>query len=116
MVQPQRGEIYLTELSGHVGSEQYGIRPALVVQNDTGNTYSPTTIIVPFTSKQKPTLPTHLVLSPLDCGILQESTVLCEQVRAIDKTRLMRKLGQLKNRAKLSELNQKLMIAFGVTG
>lgn len=109
-----RGEIYLVDLSSHVGSEQAGIRPALIVQNERGNINSPTTIICPLTSKQKPTMDTHVPLSPSDCGILKESTVLCEQIRVIDKSRLKKKLGEVVNQQKLEDINKKLRISIGI--
>ena len=109
-----RGEIYLVDLNSHVGSEQSGIRPALIVQNEDGNTYSPTTIICPLTSKQKPTLKTHVFLTNKDCGIIRDSTVLCEQIRVIDKSRIRKKLGEITNREKIEDVNRKLMISMGI--
>jgi mRNA interferase MazF len=109
-----RGEIYLVDLSSHVGSEQSGIRPALIVQNETGNQYSPTTIVCPLTSKTKPTMNTHLLLTPDDCGIIRDSTVLCEQIRVVDKSRLMRKVGEIVNKQKIEDVNKRLMISIGI--
>lgn len=109
-----RGELYLADLDQQVGSEQSGLRPVVVVQNEIGNRYSPTTIICPITSKQKSKIPTHVFISPDDCDIMRESTILCEQVRVIDKTRLRRKLGQIDNRKIIAEVNKKLMISIGV--
>ena len=94
-----RGEIYLVDLSNQVGSEQTGIRPALIVQNEQGNQHSPTTIICPLTSQDKTPIETHVTLTPQDAGILKVSTVLCEQVRVVDKTRLKKKLGEVVNRS-----------------
>jgi len=110
----QRGEIYLSDLSGYLGCEQSGTRPVLVVQNDTGNANSPTTMIVPLTSKHKPRLPTHIQLNPKDCGLTRRSTALCEQMRVIDKTRLMKRLGKVMNLDKLEEINHRLKISIGV--
>ena len=109
-----RGEIYLVDLSNHVGSEQSGIRPALIVQNERGNTHSPTTIICPLTSRQKTELDTHVLLTPEDCGILKESTVLCEQVRVVDKVRVKKKVGEVINRKKIEDINRKLLISLGI--
>lgn len=109
-----RGEIYLVDLNSHVGSEQSGIRPALIVQNEKGNTYSPTTIVCPLTSKQKPLQETHVFLTTGDCGIVKDSTVLCEQVRVIDKSRIMKKVGEVINRQKIEDINRKLMISMGI--
>ncbi len=109
-----RGEIYLVDLSSHIGSEQSGVRPALIVQNDIGNAYSPTTIICPLTSQTKTNVNTHVTLTPDDCGILRDSIVLCEQVRVVDKSRLMKKLGEVTNQQKINDINRKLMISIGL--
>lgn len=109
-----RGEIYLIDLSNQVGSEQSGVRPAIIVQNETGNMYSPTTIICPLTSKTKGTSATHVVLTPDDAGVITDSTVLCEQVRVIDKTRIRKKLGEVKNFEKINDINQKILVSFGI--
>lgn len=109
-----RGEIYLVDLNVHVGSEQSGLRPALIVQNETGNLHSPTTIICPLTSKQKSQLDTHVSLTPSDCGILKDSTVLCEQVRVIDKSRIRKKVGEIINKKKIEDINKRLMISIGI--
>lgn len=109
-----RGDIYLIDLSDQVGSEQSGVRPAVVVQNEMGNMHSPTTIICPLTSKQKNMAVTHVSLTPEDAGVIRESTVLCEQVRVIDKTRIKRKLGEVKNLRKIEDINQKILVSFGI--
>lgn len=109
-----RGEIYLIDLDNQVGSEQSGVRPAIIVQNETGNIYSPTTIICPLTSKKKKMSATHVLLTPYDAGVVVDSTVLCEQVRVIDKSRIRKKLGEVKNIAKINDINQKIMISFGI--
>lgn len=90
----QRGEIYYADLSPVVGSEQGGVRPVLILQNDTGNKFSSTTIIAPITSvPQKKSQPTHIFI---DCDFLEsESVILLEQLRTIDKKRLSNRLGQL---------------------
>ena len=110
----RRGEIYLVDLNSHVGSEQAGVRPALIVQNEKGNLYAPTTIVCPLTTKTKSELETHVELTPADCGIRTVSTVLCEQIRTIDKSRIQRKLGEITNRQKLEDINRKLMISIGL--
>ncbi len=109
-----RGEIYLVDLSSQIGSEQSGVRPAVIVQNEIGNQYSPTTIVCPLTSRQKNNVPTHVILTPKDCGIIKESTVLCEQVRVIDKTRIKKKLGEVNNMEKIADINHKILISFGL--
>lgn len=109
-----RGEIYLVDLSDQVGSEQSGIRPAVIVQNEQGNSHSPTTIICPLTSQDKTPINTHVILTPKDAGVMKISTVLCEQVRVIDKTRLKKKLGEVINQNKIEDINKKLMISIGL--
>ncbi|MGN0819890.1 MAG: type II toxin-antitoxin system PemK/MazF family toxin [Christensenellaceae bacterium] len=109
-----RGEIYLVDLSSQVGSEQSGIRPALIVQNEQGNSHSPTTIICPLTSQDKTPVGTHVILTPSDAGILKISTVLCEQIRVVDKSRVKRKLGEVVNREKIEDINRKLMLSIGI--
>lgn len=109
-----RGEVYLVDLSEQIGSEQGGLRPAIIVQNDTGNKHSPTTIVCPLTSKKKPTIATHVELTPDDCGIERPSTVMCEQVRVIDKSRLRKKIGEVVNICKLEDINKKIMISIGL--
>lgn len=109
-----RGEIYLIDLTDQVGSEQGGIRPAVVVQNEAGNVYSPTTIVCPLTSKQKKLSATHVLLTPSDANIVKESTVLCEQMRVIDKIRIKKKLGEVNNLRKIEDINQKILVSLGL--
>jgi len=91
----KRGEIYYADLNPVVGSEQDGLRPCLVVQNDIGNTHSPTVIIVPLTTTiKKIHLPTHVVVSQT-CGLEADSLVLAEQIRTLDKLRLSEYVGQV---------------------
>lgn len=90
-----RGEIYYATLSPSQGSEQGGVRPVLIVQNNLGNKHAPTTIVAPLTSRlTKKPLPTHIKVGT-SCGLVCESVVLCEQIRTIDKSRLTTKLGQV---------------------
>lgn len=110
----RRGDIYLIDLHQQFGSEQSGLRPAIVVQNDVGNIYSPTTIICPITSKQKHRIKTHLEITPNDADVREISTVLCEQLRVVDKQRLKKKLGSIKNQNIMNDLNKKLLISIGV--
>ena len=92
----RRGEIYYADLSPVVGSEQGGVRPVLIVQNDTGNRHSPTVIAAAITSQTgKARLPTHISVSPLSCGLPKQSIILLEQVRTLDKRRLREKMGRL---------------------
>lgn len=88
----KRGEIYYADLSPVVGSEQGGVRPVLIVQNDVGNKFSPTVIAAAITSqKDKNALPTHIEVDAGNCGLAKDSVVLLEQVRTIDKRRLKEK-------------------------
>lgn len=88
----KRGDIYYADLSPVVGSEQGGIRPVLIVQNDVGNRFSPTVIAAAITSqKDKSNLPTHIEVDAGHCGLAKDSIVLLEQVRTIDKRRLREK-------------------------
>lgn len=88
----KRGDIYYADLSPVVGSEQGGVRPVLIVQNDVGNRYSPTVIAAAITSqKEKSKLPTHIELDSKNCGLSKDSVVLLEQIRTIDKRRLREK-------------------------
>lgn len=109
-----RGEVYLVDLSEQVGSEQGGLRPAVIVQNDVGNKYSPTTIVCPLTSKKKAQIATHVELDPVDCGIERPSTVMCEQLRVVDKSRLRKKIGEIVNIRKLEDINKKIMVSIGL--
>lgn len=93
---PKYGEIYYADLSGNQGSEQGGFRPVLIIQNDVGNKYSPTTIALAITSKMyKVNLPTHIVIKPEESGLSKESMVLAEQIRTVDKSRFGNKIGYL---------------------
>ena len=109
-----RGGIYLVDLSERVGSEQGGVRPVVVMQNDKGNKYSPTTIICPLTSKNKKMRETHVMLTPEDCGVIMNSTVLCEQIITIDKSRIKSKVGEIRNPQKLCDIEEKILISFGI--
>lgn len=107
----KRGDLYLIHLMGN-GSEQNGLRPVVVIQNDIGNRYSPTTVVVPLTSQNKKEIPTHVTLRPED-GVVKPSTVLCEQPFVVDKTRLMKKLGSLSEN-KIEDINKKIMFNLGL--
>ena len=110
----KRGEIYYADLSPVVGSEQGGIRPVLIVQNDVGNRHSPTVIAAAITSqKDKSKLPTHIELSAHGCGLAKDSVVLLEQVRTIDKKRLKERMGELDNGA-MNKVDNALSISFGL--
>ncbi len=92
----RRGDLVIADLSPVVGSEQGGLRPVLVIQNDVGNRFSPTVIVAAITSQiEKSKLPTHVELSAREFGLARNSVVLLEQVRTIDKRRIQQKLGRL---------------------
>ena len=109
-----RGEIYYANLDGTIGSEQSGVRPVIIVQNDVGNKYSPTTIIVPLTKKVRLKInqPTHFWINPFG-NIRFDSIVLTEQIRVIDKSRLKQKIGIINDKT-MQEIDNKILIALGL--
>ncbi len=110
----RRGDIYYADLSPVVGSEQGGIRPVLIVQNDVGNRFSPTVIAAAITSqKDKARLPTHIQLNSTGSGLARDSIVLLEQIRTIDKRRLKEHMGRLDDQS-MNRINQALEISFGL--
>lgn len=110
----KRGEIYYADLSPVVGSEQGGVRPVLIVQNDIGNKHSPTVIAAAITSqKEKSKLPTHISLNAASCGLAKDSVVLLEQVRTLDKRRLKERMGELDSES-MSQVNNALSVSFGL--
>lgn len=113
--QVERGEIYLADLNPVIGSEQGGIRPVLILQNDVGNFYSRTTIIASITSyiKCKHKLPTHLFIEARD-GLYNNSVVLLEQIRTIDKNRLIKKMSMLNHREMIN-VDKCLIVSIGLS-
>ena len=110
----KRGEIYYADLSPVVGSEQGGLRPVLIVQNDIGNKHSPTVIAAAITSKkEKSQLPTHISVSAQSCGLSKDSVVLLEQVRTLDKRRLKERMGELDS-SSMAQVNNALQVSFGL--
>ena len=110
----KRGDIYYADLSPVVGSEQGGMRPVLIVQNDVGNKYSPTVIAAAITSKMgKRELPTHIDLYADRVGLQKDSVILLEQIRTIDKKRLGEKMGHLDDDL-MGEVDQAISISFGL--
>ncbi len=110
----KRGDLYFADLSPVVGSEQGGVRPVLVIQNDIGNRYSPTVIAAAITSRlNKAKMPTHIEVSAREYGLEKDSVILLEQIRTIDKSRLREKIGEL-GEYKMSEVNRAMMISLGV--
>ena len=111
----RRGDIYYADLSPVVGSEQGGLRPVLIVQNDVGNKYSPTVIAAAITSKMsKAKLPTHIDVTASQVGLLKDSVILLEQIRTIDKVRLKEKMGHLDDIA-MGSVNEALFVSFGLS-
>lgn len=112
MKEIKRNEIYYADLNPVKGSEQGGIRPVLVIQNDTGNKHSPTTIVAAITSKEeKAKLPTHVEVG--SCGVERKSLALLEQIRTIDKSRLIKYVGELDGAA-VKEINEAISISLGL--
>lgn len=110
----KRGEIYYADLSPVIGSEQGGMRPVLIVQNDVGNKYSPTVIAAAITSQRyKTQLPTHISVNANNCGLQKDSIVLLEQVRTLDKKRLRERMGNL-NATEMYKINRALSVSFGL--
>ena len=108
-----RGEIYYAQLENAVGSEQGGIRPVVVVQNDVGNHFSPTIIVAAMTSQDKTNIPTHVELDTSGTGLEKYSTILLEQIRTIDKSRLKQKAGKLKPEF-IEQLDHAIKVSFGL--
>ena len=109
----KRGDVYYADLSPIVGSEQGGIRPVLILQNDVGNKYSPTVIVSAITSQlNKSKLPTHIPLQS-GVGLTKDSVVLLEQIRTIDKQRLKEKIGHM-DEDTMKKVNKALTISFGM--
>ena len=110
----KRGDIYYADLSPVVGSEQGGISPVLIVQNDVGNRFSPTVIAAAITSqKYKTNLPTHIRVNADGCGLAKDSIVLLEQVRTLDKKRLKERMGNLPT-DEMNKVNRALSVSFGL--
>jgi mRNA interferase MazF len=109
----RRGEIYWVDFGIPKGSEQGGRRPTLIVQNDTGNMYSPTTIVAAITSKQKQEYPFHVGITAKESGLLRDSTVLLEQLQTINQDRLISKAGSLSN-AKMRQVDEALKVSLGL--
>ena len=110
----KRGDIFYADLSPVVGSEQGGVRPVLIIQNDVGNRYSPTVIAAAITSQRdKAKLPTHIEVAASSCGLQKDSTVLLEQVRTIDKRRLRERMGELPVDT-MANIDSALSISFGL--
>ena len=111
----KRGDMFYADLSPVVGSEQGGTRPVLIIQNDTGNKYSPTVIAAAITSQTgKTKLPTHIEIGMENSGLKADSVVLAEQIRTIDKSRLKEKIGHIEDEAVMGKINNALGVSFGL--
>lgn len=111
----KRGDMFYADLSPVVGSEQGGIRPVLIIQNDLGNKYSPTVIAAAITSQTNKTkLPTHIEIDSQDCGLKNNSVILTEQIRTIDKSRLKEKIGHIEDETIINRINNALGVSFGL--
>lgn len=114
MISVRRGDIYYADLSPVVGSEQGGMRPVLIVQNDTGNKHSPTVIAAAITSQiNKARLPTHIELSAKSYGLTKDSVILLEQIRTIDKRRLKEHMGRLDD-SLMNRVDNAIAVSFGL--
>ena len=110
----RRGDISYADLSPVVGSEQGGMRPVLIIQNDTGNRHSPTVIAAAITSQTgKANLPTHSSLAARSCGLTRDSVILLEQVRTLDKSRLRERMGRLDEPA-MHQVDNAIAVSFGL--
>ncbi len=109
-----RGDIFIVDLSPVIGSEQGGERPSIVVQNNTGNKFSPTIIVAAISGKiKKPKLPTHIAVSKGNFGLLKDSVVMLEQVRTVDRKRLLYKVGHADDKF-MEKVDKALKISFNV--
>ena len=110
----KRGELYYADLNPVVGSEQGGLRPVLILQNDIGNKYSPTVIVAAITSQlTKAKIPTHIMLDALSFGLPKDSVVLLEQIRTLDKQRLKERISSLPSDL-MQQINDAILISLGI--
>ena len=110
----KRGDIFYADLSPVVGSEQGGIRPVIIIQNDIGNRYSPTVIVAAITSQiNKAKLPTHVEISSTEYGLNKDSVILLEQIRTLDKKRLKEKIGHM-TEEDMKKVNKSLLISLNL--
>ena len=111
----KRGDIFYADLSPVIGSEQGGVRPILIVQNDVGNKYSPTVIAAAITSQiNKAKLPTHIEIDSKEYGLTKDSVILLEQIRTIDKRRLREKIVHLDSE-RMKSVNEAIFVSFGLS-
>lgn len=112
----KRGELYFADLGTGIGSEQAGQRPVLIVQNDKGNLYSPTTIVLPLTTQihKSKSLPVHVILDKSE-GLVQSSAIMAEQIVTIDKNRLQKRIGFITDEFTLSKIDMAMRISLDLT-
>ena len=108
----KRGDLVYVNFSPVMGSEQDGIRPAVIIQNDIGNKFSPTLIVLPITSRNKKLLPTHISINDI-YGLPKKSIILVEQIRTVDKKRIMKKIGKIDSFL-LNKVSEALKVNFGI--
>lgn len=109
----RRGQVYIADLGTGQGSEQQGIRPVLIVQNDIGNHFGNTVLVVPITSQMKKDMPTHVRIAQGTAGLTKDSTALVEQMRTVDKSRLKNYIGAFTSDM-MSVVNSKIMLQVGI--
>jgi transcriptional modulator of mazE/toxin, mazF len=111
----KRGDMFYADLSPVIGSEQGGVRPVVIIQNDIGNKHSPTVIAAAITSQTgKNKLPTHIEIGMENSGLKADSVVLAEQIRTIDKSRLKEKIGHIEDDEVMNKINSALGVSFGL--
>ena len=111
----KRGDMFYADLSPVVGSEQGGVRPVVIIQNDMGNKHSPTVIAAAITSQMgKNKLPTHIAIGPQNSDLKADSIVLTEQIRTIDKSRLKEKIGHIDDTVVMEQINNAIGVSFGL--
>lgn len=108
------GDICYVDFGKNEGSEQNGIRPAIIIQNDKGNTFSPTTIVASITSQEKKYLPTHVAIKPYQSGLEKASTIMFEQIRTIDKSRIISKVGHIDTSWLVNNIKKSLTVSFNI--
>lgn len=106
--------VYVDFTDNSRDSEQNGIRPAIIIQNDKGNEHAPTTIVASITSQEKKPMPTHVMVKPYQSGLNKVSTIMCEQIRTIDKSRIISKVGHIDTEWLIEKIKRSLTISFNV--
>lgn len=108
------GDICYVNFGTNSGAEQNGIRPAIIIQNDKGNEFAPTTIVASITSQEKRYLPTHVIVKPCQSGLDKISTIMFEQIRTIDKSRIISKVGHINTEWLVEKIKKSLTISLNV--